>query len=76
MYDNIFSNNNIDKFDSYKILEIGIDTGHWIESIKKYFPNSEIYGLDIKDEKKTRRKEYYTDRKEKRSKMFKTYLKL
>ena len=28
MYDNIFSNDNIDRFESYKILEIGIDTGH------------------------------------------------
>jgi len=47
IYDEIINNNTIDRFGEYKILEIGIDTGHGLRALKKYFPNSIIYGLDI-----------------------------
>ena len=57
IYDNIFSNNNIDRNESYKILEIGVDIGSGVRALKKYFPNSQIYGLDIKDECKKHEEE-------------------
>jgi hypothetical protein len=47
IYDEIINNNTIDRFGEYKILEIGIDTGHGLRALKNYFPNSIIYGLDI-----------------------------
>ena len=47
IYDEIFSNNNIDRFESYTILEIGVDIGSGVRALKKHFPNSKIYGLDI-----------------------------
>ena len=53
IYDEILNDNNIDRFGIYNILEIGVDTGHGLRALKKYFPNSKIYGLDIlKDCKK------------------------
>jgi hypothetical protein len=57
IYDNIFSNNGIDRKKSYKILEIGVDIGSGVRALKKYFPNSEIYGLDIKEECKKHEEE-------------------
>mgnify|MGYP001405960813 FL=1 len=57
IYDNIFSNNGIDREKSYKILEIGVDIGSGVRALKKYFPNSEIYGLDIKEECKKHEEE-------------------
>jgi hypothetical protein len=48
IYDEIFSNNNIDRFHSYKILEIGVDLGSGLRALKHFFPNSQIVGLDIK----------------------------
>jgi hypothetical protein len=50
IYDEIFSNNNIDRFYRYKILEIGVDLGSGLRALKQFFPNSQIVGLDIKAE--------------------------
>ena len=47
IYDEIINNNTIDRNKIYKILEIGVDTGDGVRALKKYFPNSTIYGLDI-----------------------------
>jgi hypothetical protein len=47
MYDDIFHNNNINRFEKYNILEIGVDNGSGVRALKKHFPNSTIYGLDI-----------------------------
>jgi len=57
IYDNIFSNNGIDREKPYKILEIGVDIGSGVRALKKHFPNSEIYGLDIKEECKKHEEE-------------------
>jgi hypothetical protein len=48
IYDEIFSNNNIDRLHAYKILEIGVDLGAGLRALKQFFPNSHIVGLDIK----------------------------
>jgi hypothetical protein len=48
IYDEIFSNNNIDRLHTYKILEIGVDLGSGLRALKQFFPNSQIVGLDIK----------------------------
>lgn len=37
----------VDRFASYKILEIGVDIGSGVRALSKYFPNSQIFGLDI-----------------------------
>lgn len=55
IYDNIFSN--IDRKKSYKILEIGVDIGSGVRALKTFFPNSQIYGLDIKRECKKHEEE-------------------
>jgi hypothetical protein len=47
IYDEIFSNNSIDRLGNYKILEIGVDIGSGVRALKRHFPNSKIYGLDI-----------------------------
>lgn len=47
IYDEIFSNNNINRFEKYNILEIGVDNGSGVRALQKHFPNSMIYGLDI-----------------------------
>jgi len=49
IYDEIFSNNNINRFEKYNILEIGVDNGSGVRALKNHFPNSIIYGLDILD---------------------------
>jgi len=43
-YDNYFNNL---RNESFKVLEIGIFKGESLKMWKEYFPNSEIYGLDI-----------------------------
>lgn len=48
IYDEIFSNNNINRLHTYKILEIGVDLGSGLRALKQFFPNSQIVGLDIK----------------------------
>jgi len=45
IYDELFQN--INRYEAYKILEIGIAEGHGLRALKKYFPNSQIVGLDI-----------------------------
>jgi len=40
------------RFDKLKILEIGVANGHSTASFYYYFPNSELYGIDIKDKYK------------------------
>lgn len=57
IYDEIINNNSIDRNGKYKILEIGVDTGHGVRALKKYFPNSVIYGLDISEECKIHEEE-------------------
>jgi hypothetical protein len=57
VYDEIINNNTIDRTGKYKILEIGVDTGHGVRALKKYFPNSLIYGLDILEECKIHEEE-------------------
>lgn len=47
IYDEIFLNNNIDRLNDYKILEIGVDLGAGLRALKQFFPNSHIVGLDI-----------------------------
>jgi hypothetical protein len=47
IYDDIFNNNNINRFEKYNILEVGVDNGSGVRALKKHFPNSTIYGLDI-----------------------------
>ena len=47
VYDDIFYKKDFNRLNKYNILEIGIDTGFGLKSLKKYFPNSNIYGLDI-----------------------------
>jgi hypothetical protein len=47
IYDDIINDNKIDRNDTLNILEIGVDTGHGLRALKKYFPNSSIVGLDI-----------------------------
>jgi|LakMenE18May11ns_1017448.scaffolds.fasta_scaffold9794185_1 23S rRNA U2552 (ribose-2'-O)-methylase RlmE/FtsJ len=47
IYDEIFKNNNISQDENYNILEIGVDNGSGVRALKKHFPNSTIYGLDI-----------------------------
>lgn len=37
------------KYKKLKILEIGVAAGHSLAAWYKYFPNSQIYGIDIKD---------------------------
>lgn len=39
------------RYQNLKILEIGVAGGHSHASWYKYFPNSEIYGIDIRPEK-------------------------
>jgi hypothetical protein len=48
IYDEIFEG--IDRFQKLKILEIGVNLGAGLRSLKNYFPNSEIFGLDIKED--------------------------
>jgi len=45
IYEKVFSDR---RFEKLKILEIGVANGHSIASWHHYFPNSEIYGIDIK----------------------------
>ena len=45
IYDDIFKN--INRFEKYNILEIGVDIGSGVRALKKHFPNSIVYGLDI-----------------------------
>ena len=45
IYDEIFKN--ISRFEKYNILEIGVDIGSGVRALKKHFPNSIVYGLDI-----------------------------
>lgn len=45
IYDEIFRN--VNRFENYKILEIGVDNGSGVRALKNYFPNSKIFGLDI-----------------------------
>ena len=40
------------RFDKLKILEIGVANGHSTASFYYYFPNSDLYGVDLKDEYK------------------------
>ena len=47
IYDDIFFGNRVDRMGEYNILEIGVDGGHGLRALKKYFPNSKICGLDI-----------------------------
>lgn len=46
-YDKLFSN--FDNESKLNILEIGVEKGGSLESWKEYFPNSNIYGVDILD---------------------------
>lgn len=55
IYDEIFEG--IDRFQKLKILEIGVNLGAGLRSLKKYFPNSEIFGLDIKEDCKDQEEE-------------------
>ena len=55
IYDEIFEG--IDRFQNLKILEIGVNQGAGLRSLKNYFPNSEIFGLDIKEECKEHEEE-------------------
>jgi hypothetical protein len=48
VYEKFFENIKLEKLD---ILEIGVAGGHSHASWYKYFPNSNIYGIDIKPEK-------------------------
>jgi hypothetical protein len=50
IYDEIFYKQNFDRLKNYNILEIGVDKGSGLRALKKYFPNSNIFGLDIKSE--------------------------
>lgn len=45
IYENIFSKRRNERL---KILELGVANGHSIASWHHYFPNSKIYGIDIK----------------------------
>jgi len=40
------------RFDKLKILEIGVANGHSTASFYYYFPNSDLYGVDLKDKYK------------------------
>lgn len=55
IYDELFQN--IDRFQEYKILEIGVDLGGGLRALNSYFPNSLITGLDIRHECKKHEKE-------------------
>lgn len=55
IYDEIFEG--IDRFQKLKILEIGVNLGAGLRSLKSYFPNSEIFGLDIKEDCKEHEEE-------------------
>lgn len=57
IYDEIISDNKINRFENLNILEIGVDTGHGLRALKKYFPNSKIVGLDIVSECKKHEEE-------------------
>lgn len=57
IYDEIFSENNIDREKDYKILEIGVDIGSGVRALKDYFPNSKVFGLDIVKECKKHEEE-------------------
>ncbi len=60
VYEKFFENIKLEKLD---ILEIGVAGGHSHASWYKYFPNSNIYGIDIRPEKdflySGRRLKYY-----------------
>ena len=47
IYDEIISDNRIDRFEKLNILEIGVAEGHGLRALKTYFPNSKIVGVDI-----------------------------
>jgi hypothetical protein len=57
IYDEILSDNRIDRFEKLNILEIGVDTGHGLRALKTYFPNSKIVGVDILPECKNHEEE-------------------
>lgn len=48
IYDEVFAG--VDRFQKLKILEIGVNLGSGLRALKNYFPNSEIFGLDINEE--------------------------
>ena len=48
IYDKLF-NNTFNLKDKLKILEIGVREGPSIKMLLDYFPNSEVYGLDIEE---------------------------
>ena len=45
IYDEIFRH--VDRLQQLNILEIGVDKAAGLRALKNYFPNSNIYGLDI-----------------------------
>lgn len=56
-YDSLFSR--FDKLDSINILELGVQAGGSLLAWKDYFPNANVYGIDISD---SRYDEYKQDR--------------
>lgn len=50
IYDEIFYKKDFNRLDKHTVLEIGVDTGFGTKALKTYFPNSDIYGLDINED--------------------------
>lgn len=56
-YDNLFDR--FDKNETLNILELGVQAGGSLLAWKDYFPNANVYGVDISD---SRYEEYKSDR--------------